>query len=130
MEIIKIAALALLGTVTAMLLKQGKGEYSTIVGLAMALLICGYVINNLLQVVSTATSIWNRVSGNVEFLKILLRMIGITYISDLTAGICKESGYQVLSNQVTLAGKIGVLLSGFPIMVELLDFVLSLGGNS
>lgn len=129
MEIMKIAALALLGTVTAMLLKQGKGEYSTIVGLAMALLVCGYVINNLLQVVSTATTIWNRVSGNTEFLKILLRMIGITYISDLTAGICKECGYQVLSNQVTLAGKIGVLLTGFPIMVELLDFVLSLGGH-
>lgn len=128
MEIIKIAGLALLGAFTAMLLKGGKGEYSTIVGLAMALLVCGYVVANLLEVVSTIEGLWSRMAGDTGFLHILLRMIGITYISDLTAGICKESGYSVLSGQVALAGKIGVLLAGFPILVNLLEFVMELGG--
>jgi hypothetical protein len=41
MDILKVAGLAILGVVTAMFLKQGKGEYSTIIGLAMALLVCG-----------------------------------------------------------------------------------------
>ncbi len=130
MEIMKIAALALLGTFAAMLLKSGKGEYSTIIGLAMALFICGYLVSNLLEVVSAMETIWSNVAGNTRVLRILLRMIGITYISDLTAGICKECGHQVLSSQVTLAGKIGVLLAGFPILVELLGFVVELGGSS
>ena len=41
MDILKIAGLAILGVVTAMLLKQSKGEYSTVIGLAMALIVCG-----------------------------------------------------------------------------------------
>ncbi len=130
MEIMKIAGLALLGVFTATLLKHGKGEYSTIIGLVMALFVCSYVISNLLTVVSSVETLWSRIAGRSDVLKILLRMIGITYISELSAGICKESGYQVLSNQVTLAGKIGILLAGFPILLELLEFVTNLGGSS
>ena len=130
MEIVKIAGLALLGVLTALLLKQGKQEYSFIVGLLMALFLCGYVIGHLLEVIKSLEGVWAKAASDTDIFKMLLRMIGITYVSDLTAGICKESGYIVLSNQVSLAGKIGVLLTGFPILMDLVDFVLKLGGNS
>jgi len=127
MDIIKIAGFALLGVLTALLLKQGKQEYSFIVGLAMALFICGYIISHLLEVLRTIEGIWSKVTSNTSVLQMLLRMIGITYITDFASGICKESGYIVLSNQVSLAGKIGILLTGFPVLMDLIDFVLKLG---
>ncbi len=127
MEILRIAGLALLGVCTAMLLKSGKGEYSTVVGLAMALLVCGYVVVNLLEVVSTIEGLWSSIAGDTSFLHILLRIVGITYISDLTASICKECGYAVLASQVSIAGKMGVILAGFPIFINLLEFVMGLG---
>lgn len=127
MDILRIAGLALLGVFTALLLKNSKGEYSLLAGLAMALLVCGYVVTNLLEVVASIEALWNRIAGNTEFLHILLKIVGITYISDLTSGICKECGYAVLAGQVTVAGKMGVLLAGFPIFMNLLEFVLELG---
>ena len=127
MDIFKIAGLAILGVVTAMLLKQSKGEYSTIIGLTMAVIVCGYVVMNLMDVVKTIEALWSRVSGDTNFLHILLRVIGVTYISELTSGICKECGYGVLAGQVHVAGKMGVLLAGFPIFLNLLEFVLGLG---
>ncbi len=130
MEIVKIASMALLGVLTALLLKQVKNEYSVLIGLAMALFICGSVVTYLLEVIRSLEGVWLSVSSGTEVFQLVLRMIGITYISDLTAGICKESGYMVLSNQVTLAGKIGVLLTGFPVLMDLVQYVLKLGGNS
>lgn len=127
MDILRIAGLALLGAFTAMLLKGSKGEFSTIAGLAMALLVCGYVVINLLEVVTRIEGLWNRIAPDAEFLHILLRIVGITYISDLTSGICKECGYGVLAGQVAVAGKMGVLLAGFPIFMNLLEFVMELG---
>ncbi len=127
MDILRIAGLALLGAFTAMLLKSSKGEFSTLIGLVMAILVCGYVIINLMEVIYGIEGIWRRIAGETEFLHILLRMIGITYISDLTSGICKECGYGVLAGQVAIAGKMGVLLSGFPIFMNLLEFVMELG---
>ena len=127
MEILKIAGLALLGVFTALLLKNSKGEYSTIIGLAMALLVCGYVVMNLLEVVSTIETMWRDIAGDTSFLHILLRIVGITYISELVGGICKECGYAVLAGQVSIAGKMGVILAGFPIFMNLLEFVMGLG---
>lgn len=127
MDILKIASLALLGVFSATLLKNGKGEYSTLVGLAMALIVCGYMVVNLLEVVRTVEQVWKRMAGDAEFLHVLLRIVGITYISELTSGICKECGYGVLAGQVTMAGKMGVLLAGFPIFMNLLEFVMGLG---
>ena len=127
MDVLKIAGLALLGAFTAMLLKNNKGEFSTLIGLAMALLVCGYVVVNLMEVVYGIEGVWNKIAGNTEFLHILLRMVGITYISDLTSGICKECGYGVLAGQVAIAGKMGVILAGFPIFMNLLEFVMELG---
>lgn len=127
MEVMRIAGLALLGVFTALLLKNGKGEYSLIIGLAMTFLVCSYVVVNMLEVVNTIEELWNRVAGNSSFLYILLRIVGITYVSDLAAGICKECGYGALAGQVTIAGKMGVLLAGFPIFIDLLEFVMGLG---
>lgn len=127
MEVMRIAGLALLGVFTALLLKNGKGEYSLIIGLAMTFLVCGYVVVNMLEVVNSIEEVWNRVAGNSSFLYILLRIVGITYVSDLAASICKECGYGALAGQVTIAGKMGVLLAGFPIFMNLLEFVMGLG---
>ncbi len=127
MEIMRIAGLALIGAFTALLLKNGKGEYSLIIGLAMTFLVCGYVVMNLVEVVSTIQEVWSRVAGNNDFLNILLRIVGITYVADLASDICKECGYATLSGQVLVAGKMGVLLAGFPIFMNLLEFVLELG---
>ncbi len=129
MEILRIAGLALLGVFTALILKGGKGEYSLLIGLSMTFLVCGYVVINLLEVVGTIEQVWNRVSGDSSFLHILLRIVGIAYVSELTSGICKECGYAALAGQVTIAGKMGVLLAGFPIFMNLLEFVLELGGS-
>lgn len=126
MDILKIAGLALLGAFVTLLLKQGKGEYSTIIGLTMALLVSGYMIVNMLDVVSTMERLWVSITGDKEFLQILMKIIGITYITDLTSGICKECGNGVLAGQVSIAGKIGVLLSGFPIFMNIIDFILKL----
>lgn len=127
MDILKIAGLALLGVFTAVLLKSGKTEYGTLLGLVMALLVCGYVVVNLLEVIAVVEEMWSRVSKDKGFLHILLRVIGITYISDITANICRECGYTALAGQVMIAGKVGVMLSGFPVFMELLEFVAGLG---
>lgn len=129
MEMLRIAGLALLGVFTALLLKGSKGEYSLIIGLSVTFLVCGYVVLHLLEVVEAVEAVWDRIQGESSFLHILLRIVGIAYVAELTSAICRECGYAALAGQVTIAGKMGILLAGFPIFMNLLDFVLGLGGS-
>ena len=55
-----------------------------------------------------------------EFLGILMKVVGITYVCELCAGICKDAGYHTLAEQVELCGRISIFLLGMPILMLLL----------
>ncbi|MBO6014971.1 MAG: stage III sporulation protein AD, partial [Lachnospiraceae bacterium] len=56
-----------------------------------------------------------------EFLEILIKVIAITYLCELCAGICKDAGFQTLAQQVELCAKVSVFLLGVPILMLLLE---------
>ena len=60
---------------------------------------------------------------NPEYLSILLKMIGITYVGEFASGICKDAGYQTLAVQIELFGKLTILLLSLPVLSALLETV-------
>ena len=55
-----------------------------------------------------------------EYIKILLKITGITFICEITSDICKDCGYVAISNQVQIFGKISILVISLPIFSELI----------
>ncbi len=60
-------------------------------------------------------------SENQYYYKILFKIIGITYLCEFASGICKDAGYQSISAQVELLGKMMILVSGMPILVTIIE---------
>lgn len=50
-------------------------------------------------------------------------MIGITYLCEFCAGLCRDAGYQAIAAQVELFGKVTVLLAGMPVLLSLIDTI-------
>ncbi len=50
-------------------------------------------------------------------------MMGITYLCEFCAGICKDAGYQGMAGQVEMFGKISIVLSGLPILFALVETI-------
>ena len=48
-------------------------------------------------------------------------MIGITYIAEFSAGICKDAGYGALGTQIEIFGKLSILAVSMPILLALLE---------
>lgn len=65
------------------------------------------------------------VSANREYLNILLKMIGITYICEFSAGICKDAGYQTVAGQIEILGKLSVMFAGLPILFAVIEQIQS-----
>lgn len=59
------------------------------------------------------------------YVKILFKMIGITYVADFAAGICKDAGYGAISSQIEFFGKISVLATGTPVLLALFETIRS-----
>jgi stage III sporulation protein AD len=48
-------------------------------------------------------------------------MTGVTYISEFSAGICKDAGYGALAGQIEIFGKLSILALSMPIVLALLE---------
>ncbi len=127
MDIVKIVAFSFFGLIAVILLKSVKSEYGLWVGVALACILAVYVLGYLAQILSQVEDVWTRVAGSTQLLSILLRVIGISYLCEITAALCRENGCQALAGQVVLAGKLGILFTGFPVLMELIYFIMDLG---
>ncbi len=56
-------------------------------------------------------------------LKILLKMIGVTYLADFTANLCRDAGYSAIAGQVEFFGKISLLTLSFPVLTALMETI-------
>ncbi len=127
MDILKIAAFAFCGLSVVIFLKSAKPEYGLWVSVALSCILAAYMFGNLSEMIAQVEQVWMKVSGSSSLLGILLRIIGISCLCEITAALCKESGCVSLAGQVTLAGKLAILSVGFPVLMELIEFILELG---
>ncbi|MCD7863194.1 MAG: stage III sporulation AC/AD family protein [Lachnospiraceae bacterium] len=127
MDILNIMAFAFCGLFMVILLKSAKPEYGLWVSVALTCVLAAYVLGNLSEMITQVEAIWLKAAGSSSLLGILLRIIGISCLCEITASLCKESGCLALAGQVTLAGKLAILSVGFPVLLELITFILELG---
>lgn len=120
-EIIKIGILGLAGVLLAIQFKTIKPEYATYIGLGLGVLIMGYALGRFKALVSSIETLQKYFSGAESYLTILVKVIGITYICEFCAGICKDAGYGSIADQIEILGKLSVMFAGIPIIMAVIQ---------
>lgn len=121
MEIVKIAAVGIIGVLIALQFKSHKPEYGTYIGIGICILIFGYAIRFLGTLIGQLSGLQKYMEMGQGYLGILLKVIGITYICEFSSGICKDAGYQSVAGQIELLGKLAVMFSGLPIIFAVIE---------
>ena len=119
-DIIKLGILGLVGAVLAVQFKTTKPEYATYIGLAIGVLVSGYVLRQFKVLVNYVDSLKPYFSGYEGYLMILMKVIGITYVCEFCGNICKDAGYGSIADQLESVGKLAVMFAGFPILLAVL----------
>ena len=120
-ELVKISFLGIAGVLIAVQFRAQKPEYSTYIGLAISILIFRYALRQVEAVTSQFIRLRSYLGGAENYLSILLRVIGITYICEFSAGICRDAGYQSVAGQIEILGKLSVMFAGLPILFAVID---------
>ena len=122
-EIIKIIGVAFVVAITALLLKTTKPELSfavTVVGVIIILLFLVDALQNTLHFLSELALLAGIENG---LLKILLKIVGIGYLTEFCAGILNDFGSNTIADKVVLGGKITILLLSIPIVEGLFHLI-------
>ena len=120
-EIMKIGILGLAGVLLAIQFKTIKPEYATYIGLGIGVLIMGYALGEFKGLVSSMETLRKYFAGAESYLTILVKVIGITYICEFCAGICKDAGYGSIADQIEILGKLSVMFAGMPILMAVIQ---------
>lgn len=120
---IKIGLLAIVSVAIALFIKQTKPEYAYIYVVCVCIFLFYLCMDSFLNIADMIKIIASDIQNADEYISILLKIVGISYISEFCGGICKDAGYQTIGKSVETAGKFSVLLTGMPIFLNLIDAI-------
>ena len=120
-EVIKVSFLGIAGVLVAVQFKGHKPEYGIYIGLGIGILIFAFCLRQVEAVLLQFDRIRSYLGGAESYLSILFRVIGITYICEFSAGICKDAGYQSVASQIEILGKLAVMFAGLPILFTVIE---------
>ena len=102
MEIFKIIGVAFVTAITAILLKSTKPELSfavTVTGVMVILVFVADMLQNTVNIISTIASLTGIENG---LIKILLKIVGVGYLTEFSAGILNDFGSNAVADKVIL----------------------------
>ena len=123
MSIMQVVAMAVVGTILVLVIRQEKPELAFQISMVAGLIIFVLVIWKVVEVLNVLERLAVRADLNMVFLGTLLRIIGIAYIAEFGTQVCRDAGEGALASKVELAGKVMILVLAVPIITTILDTV-------
>ncbi len=120
---VQIGILGIVAAVLAMQFQNTQKEYIILIGLSVAILIFFSMLIELEVIVEAIYVIEEAISIDVEYIQVILKMLGITYVAELASSICKDVGYGSIGKQIELFGKVTILALSMPVLLALLQTI-------
>lgn len=121
MNMIKIGIFGVAGVLLALQFKSQKAEYGIYIGLAICLIIFGFCLDGLAGLLQSIGALAEEIQGSQEYMKYLIKALGVTYVCNFSSLICKDAGYLAVAGQIEVFGKLSVLLMGLPVLVTVVQ---------
>jgi len=72
------------------------------------------------------TSLANQTAINNEFLKLLIKITGIAFLTEFAVSICKDAGESAIASKVDIGGKVIIVSMSIPIIAGLMETILKI----
>ncbi|OPX43446.1 stage III sporulation protein AC/AD protein family protein [Ruminiclostridium hungatei] len=126
MDILQIVCIGIVAVVLSVTIKQQKPEIALQVSIATGLLIFILIVVKLTSVIEFIKTFSRKADIDAAYIGILLKIVGIAYIAEFGAEVCKDAGESSIASKIELAGKVTIVILAVPIISSLLDLVVKL----
>lgn len=126
MDVLKICIIGIAAAGLALILKQNKPEYALVVTVAASILILFIIADHLGEAVNVLLSLSEKTGISDDMLNSVLKIIGVGYITEFSAGICEDSGNKSIGDKISLGGKVLILVVALPVLSAVIDIIAKL----
>ncbi len=126
MEIIQIIGLGFLVTLLILIIKQQRPELAVQLALTLSAIIFLMVLSKLNVVLDLFRDLAAKANISQMYLNTILKIIGIAYVTEFGAQVCRDAGESAVAGKIEFAGKILVMVMAVPIIALVLDTIVRL----
>lgn len=126
MDVLSICMIGVTGAMLSVYVKHVKAEYGILLSMSVCIVIILYSSGRLSRIAESLNEINSYLKIDKLYFSVLLKMIGITYISEFAADICRDSGHSAVANQIQVFGKLTIMAVSMPVFLNLLDTITNL----
>ncbi len=124
MEIIKIIGVGFITLIVTIMLKQYRKEFAFLAILMGGAIILFLSLDTLTGIIDFVRSL--NENYNNAFISILLKITGISILTEYAVSICKDSGESSIANKIDFGGKIIVISMSIPVISTALESLTKL----
>jgi stage III sporulation protein AD len=126
MEIMQIVGLGLIAAILSTLLRKQIPEMAIFIGIVTSILIFLFVSNGFINIIKLLNTMSNRADIDDTYITTIIKVIGIAYVTQFGAEICRDSGESAIASKIEMGGKILIVIFAAPILISLLELLIKL----
>ncbi|GAB6156085.1 stage III sporulation protein AD [Desulfosporosinus burensis] len=126
MEIWQIVGLALIVTIMSVVLKQIRPEIALQLTILAGASIFIIILSKIKVIVDLLQTLADQANISSYYLLIILKIVGVAYLAEFGAQICRDAGENSLATKIELAAKVGVIVLAIPIIVAITESLVRL----
>ncbi len=123
MDIISVCVLGIFAVLGSVAIKKYNGEIAALIIISAITLICFMVLPMLSQIFDSVNDLTSSANINNNYISILIKSLGICYVTQISVDICKENGSGSIASQIEIAGKLIILLLAVPLYGDLIEMI-------
>ncbi len=121
MEIMRIVVIGIVGGILAITVKEYKPELGMCVAGVTGVIILFYTVEALENIWIETESIMQITGISPAYFSSVLKVIGVAYVAEYGAELCRDSGYSSIAVKVELFGKVSIMLFTLPLIRAFLE---------
>ncbi|MBE3568383.1 MAG: stage III sporulation protein AD [Thermogemmatispora sp.] len=126
MTIAQVVSIALVASVLLVLLRQARPEWALLLSIVTAVAVFLLLVDDIAAVVRVVQQVADRADLDGRYTATLLKIVGVAYLAEFGAQLCRDAGESALAAKVELAGKVVILLLAVPILMAVLELLVGL----
>lgn len=126
-QIMELIILALTCAIAGIFINESKlPVLGVMVVLAGGAIIFLKILPQLAEVIRVFTQLADYAALNQNYLFTVFKVLGIAYVSEFAAQICRDAGQNALGAKIEMAAKVGVMVLAVPIMMSVLESIIQI----
>ena len=129
-KIFSMCIMVIVACILSCVLKKDHKEYSILISVMTGVLIFCMIVSKTTPIINELKDLVKISNIDGDYISILLKSIGICFVTQFASDCCLDAGESVLANKIELAGKISILIVALPLFIKISDVAIKLVNGS